>query len=50
MKAVEGYGFMMGIAGVATIFVGFTGMIDALAALVIGFLLLIVGLGVVYSA
>jgi hypothetical protein len=49
MKAIEGYGFMMGIAGVATIFVGFAGVIDAFAALIIGFLLLIIGLGVVYS-
>jgi hypothetical protein len=49
MRAVEGYGFMMGIAGVAIIFIGFAGIIDAFAALAIGFLLLIIGLGVVYS-
>ena len=49
MNAVQGYGFMMGIAGVATLFIGFAGIIEATAALMVGFLLLIIGLGVVYS-
>ena len=49
MNAIQGYGFMMGLAGVATLFIGFAGIIDASGALIIGLLLLIIGLVVVYS-
>lgn len=49
MDVQQGFGFMVGAGGLVLIFLGFLGVAEAGAALIVGFVLLLVGMGMVWA-
>lgn len=49
MNVQQGFGFMVGAAGLVLIFMAFLGVAEATAAFIVGFILLFLGMGLVWA-